>query len=88
MGHGWSQYSLSEDLATRRWQTLRQYHSQKWYDFLRDTLLGHRYLLIMEQMELARKLIEAMVTSTLELVSPLKFKIPGWVNAPECPNES
>lgn len=47
-----------------------------------------RYLLLVGQRELARQLIDEMVKRSLELVSPLTFKAPGWVNAEERPNES
>jgi hypothetical protein len=36
--HGWSRYSSAEERAVRRWEVVKEYHHDLWFDFISETI--------------------------------------------------
>jgi hypothetical protein len=36
--HGWDQYFASKERATRRWEIVRKYYPDRWFQFIQDTM--------------------------------------------------
>ena len=36
--HGWIRYSSAEERAVRRWEVVKEYHHDRWFDFMSETI--------------------------------------------------
>lgn len=93
--YGWDLYWTRKEKATERWKIIKDHYPDKWFDFIKDTLepfLRKRwgysttgfvrlveYCFFMEKPELAKKISNQAINSTLELVSPLALPKPQWL---------
>ncbi len=85
---GWDRYFTREENATRRWKIIKEYYPDKWFDFVQKTFStgSHTfyrlisYLLYFDQEELAKTVLNRIVSCVLEYISPGNFPNPGWIN--------
>lgn len=93
-GHGWSEY-YSEDKALNRFRLFAQHYRDRWQEFIADTatspfkkfgeqlVIAHnrlvRFLLEVDQVEIAIAVTEAMVSTTLEEMADQPLKRPIWL---------
>jgi len=93
--YGWNLYWTRKEKAINRWNIVKNIYPDKWFDFIIDSLeplikkrWGYstdsfvrlvEYCFYMEKPELAKKIANQAVDSTLELVSPLELPEPEWL---------
>jgi hypothetical protein len=90
--HGWSHYFTSKEKAANRWQIVKQHYRDRWFDFIKDTATYEEpsidrlsilriveYCLLMDQPQLAMSIMEKVVDTALDFVSPIVFPQPGWI---------
>lgn len=86
--NGWYRYFTREENAKRRWRIIKEYYPDKWFDFIQKTfstgsLAFYRlisYLLYFDQEEMAKTVLNRIVTCVLDYVSPGNFPRPGWIS--------
>lgn len=90
--HGWSHYFTSKEKAANRWQIVKQHYRDRWFDFIKDTVTYGEpsidrlsilriveYCLLMDQPQLATSIMEKVVDTALDFVSPIALPQPGWI---------
>jgi len=85
---GWYRYYTKEENARKRWEIIKEYYPEKWFDFIQKTFStgSHTfyrlisYLLYFNQEEMAKAVLDRIVSCVLEYISPGNFPNPGWIN--------
>ncbi len=85
---GWYRYYTKEENARKRWEIIKEYYPEKWFDFIQKTFStgSHTfyrlisYLIYFDQEEMAKAVLDRIVSCVLEYTSPGNFPNPGWIN--------
>lgn len=86
---GWDYRFTTKDDAFRRFENVKKYHNDQWFEFIQKTYVNTpsivgsieriiQYCQFMEKKELAFELTNQLIESTLELLSPLNLPCSEW----------
>lgn len=84
---GWYRYYTKEENARKRWEIIKEYYPEKWFDFIQKTFStgSHTfyrlisYLLYFDKEEMAKAVLDRIVSCVLGYISPGNFPYPGWI---------